>query len=350
MDRSATTNIALYQRLFDKLKNKIRQGDLSGKLPSIAELTREYNVSHNTIKKVLDRLKEQHYIYGMQGKGVYVNDAVTQSPAFQKNIVFYLHVETYRNPFYLLALSRLRQELESGKSIVHLVNSSKQLSEAASITDALLTVDINTPEEFKEIERYISRNKTVAFNKFVDDYKCVGTDNFAGGYMVAEHLYSRGHRKIGILSIDLNYVGGFFDCRYKGVLQFADEHPDMKVINCEIELPEKIYSYPAAAKLLKQAPDITAVFTLTDVIALGFISYCQQKGIGIPNDISLISCDNRDFASILSPPLTSMQEDTDELARQTVIQICRAINGEDAPAQIKVKPFLVERKSVRSLY
>ncbi|MDD3702890.1 MAG: winged helix-turn-helix domain-containing protein, partial [Victivallaceae bacterium] len=79
---------APYQLIYEQMRNAIRGGELNGKLPSIAELTQKFSVSHNTIKKVLDKLKEQQYLYGMHGKGVYVNDTVTSNPAFQKNIVF----------------------------------------------------------------------------------------------------------------------------------------------------------------------------------------------------------------------------------------------------------------------
>lgn len=352
MSKNGLTVIVPRQKLYDQLRNDIRNGELKRKLPSIAEFTQKYGVSHTTVKKVLDRLKEQRFIYGMQGKGVYVNDVAINSPAFNKNVVFYLHMDTYRSPFFLRAFSRLRQLLEEQQSIVHLVNSPKQLEGIASITDVMVSVSANK-EELKAIEKNLEIRKIIFFNTFCKDRCCINTDNFVGGYMAVEYLYKNGHRKIGLISRDLKIKDCYFDHRYRGCLKFAAEHPDMELVNSEMKVnilvPDEQSAQNAAVKLFKDAPNITAIFAFTDILALGIVSYCHDNGISIPADISLIGFDNRDFSPVLSPPLTTIQEDTEELVRHTIIQLGKVVSGNAAMETINIKPFFVERNSVRPI-
>jgi LacI family transcriptional regulator len=342
---------APYQLIYEQMRNAIRGGELNGKLPSIAELTQKFSVSHNTIKKVLDKLKEQQYLYGMHGKGVYVNDTVTSNPAFQKNIVFYLHIDSYRNPFYLQALSKLRQLLETGQANVHFVNSPRQLSEMSGIVDVLLAVDVKKESELEVIKSLIGQEKIIIFNQNFSGWHCVGTDNFRAGYIAMDYLYGKGHRQIGLLSRDLDIPGCFFDLRYQGACLFASEHPGMTIFNSESEISEsrmdEVSASLAAKNLFEQTDELTAVFAFTDILALGFVSYCHEAGISIPGDISLLGFDNRDFSTMLLPPLTTFQENSEELSRMAMLEISNVVSGKsNSIKQIWVEPFVVERESV----
>jgi DNA-binding LacI/PurR family transcriptional regulator len=350
MDCSA--GIIPYRKLYEQLRNDIRNGILCGKLPSIAEFSRDYGVSHNTVKKVLDRLKEQRYVYGMQGKGVFVNEAVTGSPAFQKTIVFYLHMEAYRNPFFLKAFSRLRKLLEDEQSIVHLVNSPKQLQEIADQVDVMVTA-VSNQQEMDVVCRCVEPTKIIFFNAVCNSSCCINTDNIAGGYMAMEYLYRHGHRKIGLISRDLSIKNCYFDYRYQGCMQFASAHPDLEIINSEMKIsssiPDEDSARNATLKLFKKASDITAIFAFTDILALGVVSHCHNHGIRLPDDISLLGFDNRDFSPALFPPLTTLQEDLDEMLRLTMVNIGKAVKNELGIGITGVKPFLVERSSVKSI-
>ena len=67
-------NIPLYMDIQNKLKRRICQGYYPSKLPSIRLLAKDYNASESTLKKLLDQLKQQNYLYSYQGKGIYVNE------------------------------------------------------------------------------------------------------------------------------------------------------------------------------------------------------------------------------------------------------------------------------------
>ncbi len=335
--------------LCEKLSKDIKDGIICGKLPSIAELSHMYRLSHNTVKKALDRLKEQDLVHGWQGKGVFVNEKAVSNPAFHKNIVFYLHSETYQNHFFFSAFSLLRRLLEKRHSMVHLVNSHAQLCELANIANVVVC-SIAERDEIAKLVGLIDSSKIIFLNVPAEGFLGIGTDNLAGGYMAIEYLYRHGHRRIGILSRDLSIEGCCFIRRYQGCLQFAAEHRDVQLLNSEIaidqDLPVEKAARTAAAKLTDPSVGITAVFAFTDIIALGALSHFHDAGLPVPGRLSLLGFDNRDFAPCTFPPLTSLQEPLEKMVQVAMELIDGLTKGSCSGESLTLKPFVVERGSV----
>ena len=105
----------------------------------------------------------------------------------------------------------------------------------------------------------------------------------------------------------------------------------------------------ATEKLFGLCSEITAIFTFTDMLALGVYAYCDDHGLNIPNDISVLSFDNRDFSGLLSPALTTFQEDSEQVAVLIRKMIFSIITRQDHENIVLVKPFLIERNSVRNI-
>jgi DNA-binding LacI/PurR family transcriptional regulator len=346
----AAKKVSSSVKLYDILQKDICEGRIGDQLPSIMQLCDCYGVSHCTVKKVLDRLKADKYINGHKGKCIFVNKAALGNPLFQKNIVFYLHVNTMGNPYYLKVLARIRQLLEPSGSLVHFVNSPEQLAGLGFVPDAVVLSELSDREEIKEIEAVCTRKNIIRLNDLSQDYNAIGTDNYNGGYQAAEYLYKMGHRKVGMVSRDLCVGGDFFVNRFNGFKAFGNEHSDMKIYNSEVNMNEDLTVVVpmAMGKLLCESSEITAVFTFTDVLALGVYSYCAGKGLNIPDDISVLSFDDRDFSGLLSPALTTFAEDSEQVSRLVREMISRTITGQDGDT-ILVKPFLIERNSVKNV-
>jgi len=336
--------------LYNMLQLDICEGRIGERLPSITQLCSLYKVSHCTVKKVLDRLKSNKYIEGFQGKCVQVNKIAIGNPLFQKSIVFYLHINTMGNPYYLKVLVRIRQLLQASGSSVHFVNSSEQLAGLDFKPDVMVLSEILDKNEIEELEAVCGRDKVVKLNDSSQNYNTIGTDNYSGGYQAAEYLYKTGHRKVGLISRDLGILNDFFANRFNGFKAFVNNHPDMEFFNSEINMNDDLdIVVPAAtAKLLCNCSEITAIFAFTDMLALGVYSYCAVNGLNIPNDISVLSFDNRDFSRLLSPALTTFQEDSEQIALLAWEMICKIINRQDHESIILIKPFLIERKSVKN--
>lgn len=103
-------------------------------------------------------------------------------------------------------------------------------------------------------------------------------------------------------------------------------------------------------KILAQEELPTAVFCCNDVMALGAISAIGEKGLCVPEDISVIGYDNIHASRFYSPPLTTVHQSKSRLGvRALTLLFERITQPNNQQTIIEMHPELVVRKSVKSL-
>jgi DNA-binding LacI/PurR family transcriptional regulator len=169
--------------------------------------------------------------------------------------------------------------------------------------------------------------------------------------MAMEYLYRRGHHRIGVVSRDTNVKKSIFDLRMQGILKYVEEHPDIEVIDSLIHATrtgvDEVFASRATKELLDARKDLTAIFAFTDVLALGVLTELQQRGIRVPEDISLCGVDNRDFAGLMNPPLTTLEEPAEQVALRALDVLLLQIDEGRQMEDVFLPPVLVERSSVQ---
>jgi DNA-binding LacI/PurR family transcriptional regulator len=139
------------------------------------------------------------------------------------------------------------------------------------------------------------------------DFPCVDVDNKAGGYQATTHLIGLGHQRIGFVSnAPLSYSGA--QDRFAGYKQALAEHDiplDDNLVRTAAFLPQT--GRKAMEELLKQPQPPTAVFTASDVVAMGTMSAVQSAGLKIPDDIAVVGFDDIFLAAHVEPPLTTIR-------------------------------------------
>ena len=104
--------------------------------------------------------------------------------------------------------------------------------------------------------------------------------------------------------------------------------------------------------LFRQKELPTAIFCFSDVQALGAISSITEKGLSVPNDISIIGYDNIHSSRFYAPPLTTIHQSKSRLGRAALDLLLERIqNSEKAsePHTLEFHPELVVRHSVKDL-
>jgi DNA-binding LacI/PurR family transcriptional regulator len=91
--------------------------------------------------------------------------------------------------------------------------------------------------------------------------------------------------------------------------------------------------------------DFTAVFSANDQMALGLLSAFHERGVRVPEDVSVIGFDDIPEAAFYWPPLTSVRQDFAELGRRCVASLLSLIEGERPEASSPIAPQLVVRGS-----
>ncbi|MFC3883945.1 substrate-binding domain-containing protein [Bacillus songklensis] len=101
--------------------------------------------------------------------------------------------------------------------------------------------------------------------------------------------------------------------------------------------------------LLKQAPDLTAVFAASDELAIGAISAAYQFGKKVPEDLSIIGYDNLSIAEMSIPPLTSVAQPLNDMGEKAASMVFEMIESNKLAPSCIFPHKIIERKSVRSL-
>ena len=191
---------------------------------------------------------------------------------------------------------------------------------------------------------------SVIVNQVIDDQNSsyISYDDFGGGFRATSYLINKGHRNIGIIAGSEQYSTSAN--RFKGFFRALQEHNIPFDPGTYIEgYYTKEGGYEAMAKLLRNFPNTTAVFCMSDLMALGAMKYCLDKHIRIPDDISIIGYDDMKFASMLTPALTTVRKDRERLGKEASEILINLINGHNKPIQLKLDPEVIERESVKPL-
>ena len=99
--------------------------------------------------------------------------------------------------------------------------------------------------------------------------------------------------------------------------------------------------------LLRLRPHPTAIIAADDMIAGVALSAIHQAGLRVPEDVSIIGIDDQHFASILNPPLTTVQLPVPEAGRHAIEMLLDRMTGDTSPPRHLVLPCpLLVRESV----
>lgn len=101
----------------------------------------------------------------------------------------------------------------------------------------------------------------------------------------------------------------------------------------------------AARALLTRNPDLTAIIASSDQMALAALEVARERGLAVPQDLSLISFDNTPIVRFTQPPLTAVDQPIAETVSRAVEQLIARGDGIESTTVIEVAAGLVERAS-----
>jgi LacI family transcriptional regulator, galactose operon repressor len=174
---------------------------------------------------------------------------------------------------------------------------------------------------------------------------CVSADHRSGADQAMAHLLGLGHRRIGAIAGPPGWAATE-DRRdgYHAALAAAGIAADPALeVASDFEFAPGL---AAAAALLDVAEPPTAIFAFNDAIALGALVAAQQRGIRVPEDLSIVGVDDIKYATIVSPALTTIRQPLAGIGRNGVNLLIRLIEGERPPSvRIELPVRLVVRGS-----
>lgn len=181
-------------------------------------------------------------------------------------------------------------------------------------------------------------------------FDCIVTSNENSAYRGVSHLIEMGHREIG-------YIAGKYQIRnfplrargYRRAMREAGLPIDPAF---RVEVGTTVNSaYDSMSVWLSKNPPLpTAFFVENDIMAFGCMRAMAERGIKIPEDVSMFGFDDLSFASISTPPLSTIRvfnREMGELAVRTLVD--RMNEPRTYTSVVHLSTALVERQSVARL-
>ncbi|MGB4657894.1 MAG: LacI family DNA-binding transcriptional regulator [Mobilitalea sp.] len=179
----------------------------------------------------------------------------------------------------------------------------------------------------------------------------VGADDFKGGYLAAKYLIARGHRNIAFIGPEHNRTGVINE-RFKGY-EKALKESNLEVVPSRNYITNTSYDdgVEVGKKIAFSSENITAIISMSDILALGCMEGLRLSGKIIPDDVSIIGFDNIPECRYSNPKLTTISQNISIKAEKLAKYLFMMIdNKEQIIVNDKVDVEIIERQSVKTLY
>lgn len=205
----------------------------------------------------------------------------------------------------------------------------------------------NFQERFKEIDIPCVLVTNSAERLGFDNLSSVSTDDVKAAKYAVEYLISLGHKNIGMLGgrMEVSLAG---NSRYIGCLQAFQEHG--MVFHYDLQYEATTFSieegYRSMNRLLDKMPNVTAVFTVADVMAIGAIRAIKDRGLRVPEDISVIGFDGIDIGDYMIPRLTTIRQQRECIVAKSIEVLLNCIEQGAKARHIIAEFHLISGESV----
>lgn len=160
----------------------------------------------------------------------------------------------------------------------------------------------------------------------------IDVNNRLAARQVAEHLHELGHRRVALLAGETNLLS-----MADRVAGFRDVFGDELVVRRAA--PTRDGGHDACVELLdSDDAGLTAIATTADQMAFGVLACLRERGISVPEQMSVTGFNDIEFARDTVPPLTSAHLPLDEVGRLAMDMGIKALDG--VPSRVELTPEL----------
>jgi LacI family transcriptional regulator len=322
--------------------------DLGVSVVTVSKVLRgNTDISAETRKRVLKRMKELNYQPNMMARGL----------ATGKTYTVGLVVPDLVHPFFAEFAKALSGQLRPANRALILTSSEEdpeiEQQEIRTLlrrgVDVLLIASCQASlRNFYDLGE--QRTPYLLFDRNFPHLAAhfIGSNDLRVGELATEHLLSLGRTRIAHIggkntSPSFERLRGFRNAMDAVRLPIPEGYI---VIRERVEESGDAVGFAAMQELLRQEPRPDAVFCYNDLTAVGAIEAVLTAGLRVPEDVAIIGCGNFRYADYLKVPLSSIDHGTAELGRLAgELALDLSATPDQPPRSVLLEPTLVVRRS-----
>jgi LacI family transcriptional regulator len=332
--------------------------------PNIKDIAKKTGLSITTVSRVLNGKAEQYRISEKSKQKVlkaarqlnYMPNQVAVNLRLGKSHTIALIIPSLTNPFFAGIASAINAELSNLGYITILGDSDEKLETEKDVLQQMVSRRIEgliiapCGGEWAHIKRYYDQGlPVICIDRYFDKagLPYVSTDNYYGAYEATRHLIEHGHSNIACIQgvkqsmPNKQRIKGFIDAmKEAGISSYSITGDAFNVPN----------GYLETKLLLRKTDPTTAIFTLSNTIAMGCMKALKEEYLNIPDDMSLITFDDHPYLDYLATPLSSVAQPVTNICKIAIKFLFSQLNKSEMVAQdVLLKPEIKYRDSVKRI-
>ncbi len=302
-------------------------------------------ISNETVERVQALLEKRRYIPSMAGillaqnsskiVGIFINDhekyeGHTLQDAFIASSLNYLSIEIEKQGQFMMV-----KKAKDPEEIIRFASMWNM--------DGLVVIGFCS-QDYTYLRNHM-RIPFVVYDGFCDNPERIFNitiDNYDGGFQVGQYFRNGGHKKALCISdngidVDRERYNGFKD-------GFGNKNAELLLIPMHKEERREYY-----LQNLHTLRSVTAIFAVSDYYAIDLMRFLYEKGISVPNDISIVGFDDIPMCEMIFPTLTTVKQDGAMRAKIAIRKLCELRENKETETSIMLPVTLVERASTRKI-
>lgn len=311
------------------------------------------DINPETKEKIMDTIKEYGYVPNNSARNLKRSDA--------KAIA--VLIKGIANPFFTNMIKVIEQECKKkhySMELTHIESGEDEVDVAQKVVKEKRLRGIiflgglfsHSEEKLKKLNVpfVFSTAASIPENISKNMYSNISVDDRKESTKMVEYLIGLGHTKIAILSAETQgeSIG---QLRFEGYCDALRAHgiemnPKL-VFQTEEDLGHFSMEngYLTAKKLIESGEEFTALFAVSDALAIGALRAFYEAGIRVPEDKSLAGYDGIDMANYVVPSITTMRQPVEEMAKETTKLLFDIIAGKKEHQHITYEAELMVKES-----
>ena len=182
-----------------------------------------------------------------------------------------------------------------------------------------------------------------------DKYSTVGINNLQSAYDATDYLIKKGHKNIALMIGEENdFCVSWW--RYKGYIKaLKDNNIEPNDENLIIGDYDSNIAYKVTLDFLKKRKDITAIFAISDIMAMGVAKAVIDSGLIVGKDISIVGFDGMNISRYYNPGITTIKQPMEEMAIKSVEILFDLLKNKCENQHVLIDTELIERESCADL-